>query len=213
MIKGVIFDMDGVIADSLGVHNKAFIQLFRKYKLKLTKNDIKSTYGKSTKENLKNLKRKYNMKTPLNKLIKERDSILMGMIYKIKQIPGAVKLIKELSSLKKLAVASSSRRQIIKKILKNLKIEKFFSVVVSSEDVVKSKPNPDILLFTKRKLGLKKDELIVIEDSRNGIIAAKRAKIKCIAIPNKYTKNEDFSSADYITKSMIDAKRIISHIK
>lgn len=86
--------------------------------------------------------------------------------------------------------------------MKTAGLKKYFDIRVNGNDVKKSKPNPDLYLLAAEKLGVKPKECVVIEDSVTGIHAAKNAGMFCIAVPNKYIKNGDFSKADIIVKSL-----------
>ena len=81
----------------------------------------------------------------------------------------------------------------------------WFKVVLGKQDVIKGKPDPEIFLKTAKKLGVKPEECLVIEDTDKGIIAAKEAGMKCIAIPDEWTKKyNDYSKADLIVVSLND---------
>lgn len=91
-------------------------------------------------------------------------------------------------------------------------MDDFFNVVISGDDVVKGKPEPEIYLLCCKKLGFKPEECLVLEDSEKGIISAKSAGCKCIAVKNKNTLEENTSMADLVIDSLdeINIKRINS---
>jgi len=80
-------------------------------------------------------------------------------------------------------------------------MEELFTVMTTAEDTKTRKPDPESYLLTAQKLGVEVSECIAIEDSKIGLDAAKAAGMKCIVIPNKYTKDQDFSQADLIVHS------------
>lgn len=85
--------------------------------------------------------------------------------------------------------------------MKKLSLEKYFDVIVSSDFVSKGKPAPDIFLYTAKKLETQPNECLVIEDSPNGILAAKNARMKCIGFRYEFNKNMDLSKADLVVES------------
>lgn len=98
-------------------------------------------------------------------------------------------------------VASSSTRIIIDRVLQNLNIQKYFTGVVSGDEVDSSKPAPDIFLLTAEKAGIQASKCLVIEDSENGIIAARTAGMKVVGLLNPNSGNMDLSGADKVVKS------------
>ncbi|HVF69328.1 MAG TPA: HAD-IA family hydrolase, partial [Xanthomonadales bacterium] len=89
-------------------------------------------------------------------------------------------------------------------ILDNLGVKNKFNVIVGPSENRRHKPHPDIYIYTAQKLGVKPGDCIVLEDSSTGVISAKSAGMKVIAIPNKHTKSHDLTKADIITKSLSD---------
>jgi HAD superfamily hydrolase (TIGR01509 family) len=115
------------------------------------------------------------------------------------------KLLRLLKEKKlRIALSSSSARHWIDLILARLKIRGFFEVVVSREEVKKSKPWPEIYLLTAKKLSLTPKECLVLEDTPPGIEAAKKAGMKCLAVPNKFNQQADFSQADWVLRSLVE---------
>ncbi len=98
----------------------------------------------------------------------------------------------------KMAVASSSSMVFIETVLKKLSIERYFEFYISGENIIKSKPEPDIFLKAAQMLRTEPAQCIVIEDSKNGVIAAKRAGMKCIGYINTNSGNQDLSPATKI---------------
>jgi len=116
-----------------------------------------------------------------------------------KEIPGIKKILEELRDKKiKTAVASSSPKELIEKVIKGFDLCKYFDVLISGEEVEKGKPNPDIFLYTAKKLKVNIKNCIVIEDSTNGVKAAKKAGTKCIGFNNPDTHGQDLSKADIV---------------
>ncbi len=147
----------------------------------------------------------YCLKESVKELIEERRKIFYSLLNKeeIKLMPGLINLLNILKkNNKKIAIASSSEKEYIEYILNKFNIKEFFEVIISGYEIEKGKPEPDIFLKASEKLKVSPNECLVIEDSRNGVLAAKRAGMKCIAIPNSITKNQDFSLANKVLNSL-----------
>jgi len=206
MIKAVIFDKDGLIIDSEPIHSKAFEVVLRSYGKvpKLFPNGLVHIVGLRGDQSWKLLKEKYDIKENIEVLRKkQRENYSKLLKSKMTLMPGVLSILK-LIKVKKLktAIASSSIRKHILHVINTLNLSTYFDVIVSGQDVVQSKPDPQIFLVTAEKLGLKVSNCLVFEDSETGVQAAKRAGMKVIAVPTKHTRNHDFSRADMIINSL-----------
>ncbi len=112
-------------------------------------------------------------------------------------IDGALELIEKLSKKYVLALASGSPEHIIKDTVKFFDIEKYFKFIISGETIENCKPAPDIFLITAKNIGINPENCVVIEDSANGVLAAKRAGMKCIGYVNLNSGKQDLSLADF----------------
>ena len=102
----------------------------------------------------------------------------------------------------KIALASSGTKKYINVVLAKFKIADYFDVIVSGDDIKRGKPDPEIFSVAVKKLGLKPEETLVLEDATNGIEAAKSAGCKCIAVINKMTPPQNYSKADLVINSL-----------
>ena len=206
MIKAVIFDMDGLMIESENLQSEAFGIIIKKYEINPIKqaNGLIQTPGLSERANWEILKKKHNLKEDTDILIKKRNPIYLDILKKnIVSKPGLIKLIKLLKNEQVLlAVASSSGIEHIESVLGKLVITKEFNAVVSGQFIKNSKPAPDIFLEAAKQLGVKTNECLVLEDAESGVEAGHRAGMEVIAVPNKYTKDNDFSKADLTVKSL-----------
>lgn len=186
MKKAVIFDMDGVVSDTQQFHAEVESNLLKRFGINMSPHEITEKYsGVSDEKMFREIFEKDNVQIPsLSDLIFDKWN-LMGEIAKgrIQEIPGASNLIKELKKNKfKLAIASASTMLFINEVLIELKIQNYFDVLVSAQEVEHGKPAPDIFLLALKRLHVKPEEAIVIEDGRSGMIGAKKAKIKCVGL-------------------------------
>lgn len=206
MLKAVIFDMDGVIIDSEPTHMKLENETYKKLGIEVTEEEHRSFVGATSYYMWEALKNKYKLNQTLEELIEyERNKYfehLNSDECEIILIAGVKELIKDLhENGVNLAIASSSPLNVIEAIAKKFQIEEYFKVFVTGDYVKKSKPEPDIFIFASEKLGVNPDDCVVIEDSHNGVCAAKKAGMKCIGINSDATGRQDISMADLVINS------------
>ena len=204
MIKAIIFDLDGLIVDSEPIHYKAHKMALEKYGIKLSKKDyLQFGVARGSKFFYETIGNKQNIKLDIPTVQKIKRVYFTDFIKTdVKLRDDFDKLIPNFYGKYKLAIASSTKKEIIELILKKFELAKYFDLIVSGEEVKNNKPNPDIYIETAKKLGVSVVDCLVIEDSQSGLIAAKKAGMKCIAIPNDFTKFQDFSKADLILNSL-----------
>lgn len=206
MLKAVIFDMDGVIIDSEPAHMMLENETYKKLGIEVTGDEHHSFVGSTSKYMWEALKNKYKLNQTLDELIEYDRSTyfkyLNSDICEITLIDGVKELIKDFHENGiKLAIASSSPLNVIEAIVVKFKLEEYFEVFVTGDYVKRSKPEPDIFLFASEKLGVSPENCIVIEDSHNGVRAAKKAGIKCVGINSDPAGSQDISMADLVINS------------
>lgn len=202
MIQTVIFDMDGVIVDTEPVHHFAYNQHFKQLNIEITPEMYASFTGNSTKNIFERLKAHFNLKEDVQTLVETKRN-LFNDAFDHKEdlylLDGVEDLIKELhSSGMQLVLASSSATVTINRIFNRFGLHQYFSHIVSGEDFPKSKPHPAIFEHAAFLSQTPKENCIVIEDSTNGILAAKAAGIYCIGYDSVNSKLQDYSKADQI---------------
>ena len=205
MFKSVIFDMDGVIIDSQPTYFRVEKRLFKDLGVAISDEEHHSFVGTTTRAMWMHIKGKYKLNQSIEELVeKERTSYMDYLLSKEneKPIPGVAELIEELYRNKvKLVVASSASIKNIEVVLKMFNLERFFETKVSGDEVNNGKPAPDTFLYAAKMIGAEPKECIVIEDSKNGVEAAKSAGMKCIGFKNPNSGKQDLSSADMVINS------------
>lgn len=208
MVEAVIFDMDGVIIDSEPLHKEVLKEYMKELKIQVSEELYNTFIGSTSIEMFTQLKEKFNFQGEVEEVIETYAERYVEYIKKhedIKPIAGIKELIEELHERGiKIALASSSCRMHIDMVLNMFSFNKYFDVVVSGHDVEKPKPNPDIFLRTSELLEVKPEQCLVIEDSFNGVRAAKSAGMICIAYDNQNSGAQNREDADAIVKSISD---------
>lgn len=202
MIKTVIFDMDGVIVDTEPVHKFAYDQHFTELGIEVSETMYTSFTGNSTRNVFQKLKAHFDLAHEVEDLIL-RKRHLFNEAFDTKPdlelIEGVLDLIKRLHANDiQLILASSASNSTINRVFNRFDLNQYFTHKVSGEDFPKSKPDPAIFLHAASLSVAPKENCVVIEDSTNGIKAAKAAGIYCIGYKSLNSKNQDYTLADKI---------------
>ncbi len=207
-VKAVIFDMDGVISDTQGLQASIVEEILRKHDIEISAEEITAKYaGVTDKEFLKIIFKNFRKElSDLDQIIKEKQEKLMELAKgNISAISGAIELITKLYSQGiSLGVASASPTEFIKLVFSELNLNDKFRVITSAEEVKKGKPDPAIFLLTAQKLSVRPETCVVIEDGINGMIAAKKAGMRCIGLVPK--KNQETYPADLLVSDLRQVK-------
>ena len=199
--QAVIFDMDGVLVDSEPFHVQNEKRMFRKLGLDISDEEHFRYMGTATDVMWKQIISERNL--PLDVAETTRQTIQQEIPYfqsleKIEPMPGLVNLLERLQKSRiPMAVASSSDKTIIDIILEKSGLRKYFSHAVSSGEIGKSKPAPDVFLHAAGLLGVPPENCLVFEDSTNGIKAAKAAGMYCIAYSGGDSGHQNQTQADH----------------
>jgi len=215
MIKAVIFDWDGSLADT----KKAVVQSFQKVLgeagCRVSDEFIERRMGIGTKKTIIEAFRECYMRLDvltLEKLAKEKIRIQAGLTYIVRLFDGVAELLEALHGRIKIALATMSSRKVVDKLLPEKRIEGYFDVVVTADEIVKPKPDPEVFLVSAAKLGVKPEDCVVVEDSVFGVRAAKAAGMKCIAVSSgAYSREELGKEKPDIIVNALTKKETILH--
>jgi HAD superfamily hydrolase (TIGR01509 family) len=204
MLKAVIFDMDGVIIDSEPMHIRAYNNMFNEIGIEVSTELYESFTGQSTINICKRLcdhfKLDYNPET-LVAIKRKHYKQFFESNSELALIDGVFDLIKDYhSNGLKLVLGSSAAMTSINQIFDRFDLNKYFSAKFSGGDLKQSKPHPEIFIKAAEATGFKREECMVIEDSTNGVEAAKAAGIYCVGYDSFHSKNQDYSKADLVIK-------------
>jgi len=192
-LKAIIWDFDGTIADTHGIHAKTEAETLKKYGIKISESEIiKRFSGVKLNVIFKTLFEENNAKGNHMQACEIKWRMMNKIISKNipKYMPGVKNLFNECKKQNiKMAIASSSIRDYLDLAIKKMKIENYFEIIISGDDVKNSKPDPEIFLKAIKCLRLKPSQCLIIEDGTVGVIAAQNAKIKCIAVGDHIDKS------------------------
>jgi beta-phosphoglucomutase len=202
-IRAVIWDMDGVIADSGPYHLAAWQEIFGQRGVKFTAGDFKHSFGLRNDNIIRNTIGKNISQAEVDTIAQEKEETFRRLAGgKIKALPGALGLLK---SLKRegfsMAIASSTPAENIELVTGTLGIAAYFQVIVNGHDVSEGKPDPQVFLMAAQRLGVKPAHCLVIEDAVAGVAAARRAGMYCLAVTNTHSRQK-LAEADLIVDSL-----------
>ena len=188
--KAIIWDMDGVIADTAPYHFEAWQQVFEKRGVDFTGDDFRRNFGQRNDTIIRNVLGGGLSPSEIDTIAGEKEKNFHQRVRQnIKPLPGAVKLIKSLKEHGfSLALASSAPMENIRLIMRGLGINNCFHTIVSGGEVKEGKPNPQGFLLAAEKLEVAPGNCIVIEDAVAGVAAAKRAGMRCLAVTNTHPR-------------------------
>ena len=215
MIKAIIFDLDGTVTNSELLHRQAFNILLKKYRLSITNKQWQNIFvGAGSRFIAQWHIQKYKLPEDLDDFVDRRRRIYQELLKKhpLKPVAGFMKFYIALKKQRyKIAIASSGHRSNVLASLRAIGLSRI--PVVGIEQVHFRKPNPEIFLKTAKMLGVKPSQCLVFEDSVPGITAAKRAKMKVVALltttqrgrlkklkPNILIRNYNFISVSTISR-------------
>lgn len=201
----IIFDMDGVLLDSEPMHQEIIYEVFQLKGIPFDKAYIQTLTGMSAFPMWEKVKRDAQRLESVEELIKfHRDYFFKRLPeVKVPLVPHVKDVLEKFKNEgKHLSLASSSGRKLIDIFTQQTNIAHYFEVIMSGDDVQYSKPNPEIFLKVAQWYGLPATQFTVIEDSTNGVKAAKSAGMQCVGFQNPLSGGQDLSQADLLIHSM-----------
>jgi HAD superfamily hydrolase (TIGR01509 family) len=207
-MKALIFDFDGLILDTELPDFISWQEVYAGFGLELPLRLWLSIVGGDSGaefEPHEYLESKLNIQVDREQIWVQRRKSYLDYLDEQPVLPGVVEMLEAAKEKGlKLGIASSSPENWVSGHLTRLNLKSWFDVIVTADDVESTKPDPALFLLAAEKLGAKSDEVIVLEDSNNGVIGAKRAGMFVVAVPNEITRASDLSAADLHLESLAE---------
>jgi beta-phosphoglucomutase family hydrolase len=202
-IRAVIWDMDGVIADSGPHHLAAWQEIFSRRGVNFTSQDFKQSFGMRNDNIIRNTLGEKMPQAEVDAIAREKEETFRRIARgKIKPLPGALELIRTLKNKGfRMAIASSTPAENIELVTGTLGIADCFQAVVTGQDVTQGKPHPQAFLSAAQRLGVKPENCLVIEDAVAGVTAAKRAGMYCLAVTSTHPRQK-LKQADLVVDTL-----------
>lgn len=214
--KGVIFDMDGTLLESTEADYRAWEKVFNDYEQELPFEKYAPMLGVKSADVIRN-EIGFGDEQDVKRILKEKFDYFVEYVKEnpIKPVFAAETFLKSLAKYPiKVALATSSRKEKMLMVLKQLDFIQYFQAIVTGDEVTNGKPAPDIFLLAAKRLGLEPEDCMVVEDGPIGVAAAKSARMKCLAITETHEAGK-LSAADLIidTYEHADIKTIAEKLK
>ncbi|UOY92728.1 HAD family hydrolase [Ectobacillus sp. JY-23] len=205
MIKGVIFDFDGLLVDTESIWFEAFREALQAYGMDLTVEQFSKVIGTHDAELYEMIEKGTKKPVEREVLLQEVDDIFRMKMGEPSLRAGVVEYLEEAKeSGLRIALASSSKRAWIEGFLTRLGVLHYFEVLKTKEDVEHVKPDPALYIQAYEALGLQAHECVAFEDSLNGLMAARAAGLHCVIVPNSVTAHLPFVDYSHRIESMSD---------
>jgi HAD superfamily hydrolase (TIGR01509 family) len=186
-VQAVIFDMDGMLTDSEPLWRIAAVDALNAIGVPLTLHDALATTGLRTDELVEHWYGLHPWPDPPRKVVEGQIDTRVIELIRERSVPnpGVLEILELLSGAGyPLGIASSSASEVIQAVLETLGLERYFAVVQSAEHEPFGKPHPAVYIEAARRLGVAPVHCVAFEDSPNGVIAAKAARMRCVAVPD-----------------------------
>lgn len=204
VISGVIFDLDGLLVDSEPVQEEAWERYLMEFDATLSPELLDRMYGRRLVDAAQAVVETLEIPVTADVVARDRDALFLEMVPgRIKPMPGATALLAALLKRKiPVALATSGHRRYVDLALESAGIERSFTVEVTGDLVQHGKPHPETFLTAAAMLDVAPETCLVLEDSPNGLRAAKAAGMRCFVVPGSPDGRHDYSSADLILTSL-----------
>lgn len=186
-IRGIIFDMDGTLADTMPSHYEAWSVILERYGLEMSEDRFYALGGWPTERVADLLIGESGRQLDAQQISVEKESLFAESLHLVQPIEHTTAVARKHRGSIPLAVATGATRDICELILKQLEIRDWFDAVVCADEVERHKPNPDVFLEAARRLGVAPEHCVVYEDTDPGLEAARRAGMAHIDVRQFYT--------------------------
>jgi len=206
--QAVVFDLDGLMFNTEDLYQEVGGELLRRRGFEFTVELLDRMMGRPGNKALQIMIDFHGLDATVDQLLAETDEVFPRILdARLAMMPGLAELLAKLEAEEiPKAIATSSRRNFVSNVLSRFQLEPRFQFVLTAEDVVDGKPNPEIYLTAARRLGLGPSEVAVLEDSENGCKAAVAAGTVAVAVPGGHSKRHNFSGATLVAESLADPR-------
>ena len=200
--------MEGLIFDTENIYTMAGTELLRRRGHPFPDELKSEMMGLQPQPAFNKMIRWHSLDEPWEELAVESNELFVGMLDEhLATMPGVFELLDalEAADIPK-AIGTSSPRKLVNACLSPFDLQRRFAFILTAEDVSHGKPDPEIYLTAAARFGLSAEQTLVLEDSRNGCLAAVAAGAFTVAVPSEHSRTHDFSAASLVVDSLSDAR-------
>jgi len=207
-LKAVVFDLDGLMFNTEELYFEVGTELLRRRGRPLTQELLNQMMGRPSRLALQIMIDMHGLSDSVETLQRENDEIFVELLdTRLAPMPGLIDLLEALESAGfPKAIATSSRRVFVERVLASFQLGPRFEFVLTSEDVTQGKPHPEIYHRAADRLEVSPRQVMVLEDSQNGCRAAVAAGTFAVAVPGAHSRHHDFTGAALRVESLEDAQ-------
>jgi HAD superfamily hydrolase (TIGR01509 family) len=204
MITTLIFDLDGLLADTEKLHRQAYQDILAEVGIALSDRQYEEHWIRDGK-GIGDFVAEHNLSIDPAAIRPKKAARYEALVRSsVRAMPGALHALASLRLHKTLALATSSYQDAAYAVIETLEIKDYFACIATNSNAKRMKPSPDIFLWVASSLGVAPVQCLVLEDAEKGIIAAAAAGMRSVAIPNDHTRQNDFSKATMLLPSLVD---------
>jgi len=207
-LKAVVFDLDGLLFNTEELYCHVDEELLRRRGAEWTPELMYAMMGRPPAVALQTMIQWHNLSDTVEQLRAESAEVFEAILdTQLAPMPGAAQLLDALQAggIPK-AIGTSSPRPFVIRVLSRFGFEASFDFILSEEDVTHGKPHPEVYLKAAERFGVEPAEMMVLEDSENGCLAAVRAGTFAVAVPNGYSRGQDFRGASLVADTLADPR-------
>lgn len=207
VIRGCVFDMDGVLIDTEPVWRRVEREVFSRVGIELTEGQLRETWGLRIEDLVEHWYRARGWRDVRPRAVQQE--IVREMVEHVRSdgspLPGAVEAVTLAhDSRLRVAIASSSARPLIDAVVERLGVASMVDATCTADDEERGKPDPAVYLTAAKRLGLEPRECIAVEDSPFGVVSSKRAGMVCVAVRTEAVEASGIADADVVIDSLMD---------
>jgi beta-phosphoglucomutase family hydrolase len=187
-VRGLIFDCDGTLADTMPAHYRAWAATMERHGIHFSEQRFYELGGVPSRRIVEMLAREQGVAADPGHVAREKEAAFLQYIDAVQPVVAVVEIARQHRGILPMAVASGGLRPIISRILTQLNIFDWFDTIVTAEDTVRHKPEPDVFLEAARRLGVAPAACVVYEDTDLGLEAARRAGMRGVDVRPMYER-------------------------
>ena len=206
--RAVVFDLDGLMFNTEELYIDVGTEILRRRGKSFGRELLDKMMGRPSAIALQLMIEEHALAATVEELLAETDEIFPEILRtRLLPMPGLMEMLSALerNHIPK-AIATSSRRLFVDRVLTPLKLHERFAFILTSEDIVHGKPHPEIYLKAAARHGVLPQEMLVLEDSQNGLRAAVSAGAIAVAVPGKHSRSHDFTGAAFVADTLADER-------